>query len=290
MMDTRAATPVVGNILLVAVGIVMATVLAVVAFSILGASDPGPQASFDASHQNGTVTIVHESGDPIPAEEIRVQAGNETIDAPWSSSPVEAGDELRTRAPTLGETVRVTWLDPQEDQSQTLYEYEVPSTGGAVVWGGSSGSVDSFKSQFDGFSRQTDWSDGSGYVYWTQSQNPGQAYTEYRQQLPAGTDSVEVTIDFRTSSYEASGVHVYAVDNDGTEHTLWCDGSSNFHGGNDENINACGDLGNSYTWDGTKTASDPSGIAAVYFVVDSQENTANGDPEELRQFEVRTDG
>jgi FlaG/FlaF family flagellin (archaellin) len=288
MKRSRGAAPLVGNLLLVAVAIVMLTIVAVGSLGLLDRAEPAPQARFDAEYRNGTLTLVHTDGDRIPADELRVRLDGQPVSGTWSNSPVGAGDRLRTSAATLGETVTVAWVNPEAERSATLLTYEIPVEFVlSTTWNGSSGSVTSFQKQFTGTATDTTWLDQSGYIAWQQASNPGQGYVEYRHDLPSDTQQVDVTIDFTTASYEESGAHVYALANDGTVHTLWCDGSTNAHGGTDENIDACSDAGNSYTWQGTKTATDSAGLQAVYFVVDLQENTNNGDPEELSTFRVR---
>jgi flagellin-like protein len=118
----RSQSPVIGIILLVAITIILAFVIAVFVFDVgEQVDDSGPQASFDYEQTNGTfadhsdrkidiilVTVRHQNGDQIAAENVRIQINGEPAYgiqaesnsrpsgvALWNSGTVSAGDTAR---------------------------------------------------------------------------------------------------------------------------------------------------------------------------------------------------
>jgi len=148
--DDRAVSPVIGVILMVAITVILA---AVIGTFVLGLGDQvqstTPQASFgfDTSDSKEVVTITHESGDTIDANNLQVKAGitfNDTDDgtfetgtsAKWSEltedDDVSAGSTASIGADDTdaddfaGDTVRVVFNSPDSDSSSTLGKFEVP--------------------------------------------------------------------------------------------------------------------------------------------------------------------
>ncbi len=142
--DTRAVSPVIGVILMVAVTVILA---AVIGAFVLGlgdeASSTTPQAQFSYDFDDDTnVTITHTSGDNIDNETVRV-----TVDGvegfPNPASPIDTadgwndtistGDDLElyngsedAEIADRGDTVRIIWEDPSGGESNTLSQREWP--------------------------------------------------------------------------------------------------------------------------------------------------------------------
>jgi len=145
--DDRAVSPVIGVILMVAITVILA---AVIGTFVLGLGDQlqatTPQASFgfDTSDSKTVVTITHESGDTIDANNLEVKAAttfNDTDDgtfetgnsATWNQltgdDSVSAGSTASIGANTedfAGDTIRVVFSNPDSDSSSTLGKFEVP--------------------------------------------------------------------------------------------------------------------------------------------------------------------
>jgi flagellin-like protein len=144
--DDDAVSPVIGVILMVAITVILA---AVIASFVLGlgetANQTTPQASwgfdYDSSTTNddfgsdtlgadGTLTITHEGGDSIPANQLTLNDGGE--DGPTSdftaagiSSDVTAGTTLEVTIDS-DDTITVIWTGENEETSTTLSTYEGP--------------------------------------------------------------------------------------------------------------------------------------------------------------------
>ncbi|RLM54110.1 type IV pilin [Halobellus sp. Atlit-31R] len=124
----RGVSPVVATVLLVAIVLVLGSVLA---FNFLGVveratQEPAPQASFSYLQNGNALTITHEAGETIPAEELALQVGE--TDRAWQAAgpaqSVSAGDAAQLVV--SGEKdVRVLWSPPDSDRSSVLSERTV---------------------------------------------------------------------------------------------------------------------------------------------------------------------
>ncbi len=144
--DDRAVSPVIGVILMVAITVILA---AVIGTFVLGLGDQiqstTPQASFgfDSADAKTNVTITHQSGDSIPANNLNITAtenfnqsgegGYSLSTKSWSdftgtSESVSAGSSVTIQANSDfgGETIRVIYNNPNADSSSTLGKFEVP--------------------------------------------------------------------------------------------------------------------------------------------------------------------
>ncbi|EMA21745.1 type IV pilin [Haloarcula marismortui] len=138
--DDDAVSPVIGVILMVAITVILA---AVIASFVLGLGDQAqqatPQASFswdyeqdDPSHTTGNVTITHDGGDSIEAQQLYIRGdfddSSNTTAGSWGSyktssvsgaSDVSAGQSI---SPGVGDQydLRVIYEPQEGDTSATL--------------------------------------------------------------------------------------------------------------------------------------------------------------------------
>ncbi|WP_058826431.1 type IV pilin [Haloferax sp. Q22] len=129
--ESRAVSPVIGVILMVAITVILA---AVIGTFVLGlgdqVGDTAPQASFSFSYDGAqTVTVTHESGDAIDADRITITGDgvDSSVAIAWTDSSINAGDtaSVTTSANPLtgGETVRVVWTSESGSNSATLQKW-----------------------------------------------------------------------------------------------------------------------------------------------------------------------
>jgi len=145
--DDRAVSPVIGVILMVAITVILA---AVIGTFVLGLGDQiqstTPQASFgfDSADDANEITVTHESGDSIDANNLNLTAQTtfNSTEAPsetgeslsWADMGVN-GDVSAGTSVTIhpdsepdfgGDTIRVVFSNPDADSSSTLGKFEVP--------------------------------------------------------------------------------------------------------------------------------------------------------------------
>jgi flagellin-like protein len=140
--DDDAVSPVIGVILMVAITVILA---AVIGTFVLGLGDqvqsttPQTQFTFDeASGSNPDLTITHDGGDKVDAENINVTGSDSATEidvdecqstAGTNSWPSElaAGDSCTITASgnlDSGETIRVTWESDDGSNTGTLATYD----------------------------------------------------------------------------------------------------------------------------------------------------------------------
>ncbi|KTG26658.1 type IV pilin [Haloferax profundi] len=132
LSESRAVSPVIGVILMVAITVILA---AVIGTFVLGlgdqVGDTAPQASFSFEYDSDTdnVTITHESGDGIATEDLSIIVSS----APGATvTPFDGGDDLINAGDTFevdtgvldsGDTVRIVWTSESGANSATLQKY-----------------------------------------------------------------------------------------------------------------------------------------------------------------------
>ncbi|KAA9408439.1 type IV pilin [Haloarcula hispanica] len=145
LTEDDAVSPVIGVILMVAITVILA---AVIASFVLGlgdtASQANPQASFSweyetnsslsSTNMDGNVSITHDGGDSITAQEIYIRGDWDASDAPgngnWSAMPgssAAAGSDVsagQSIDPGVGSEydLRVIYETQEGDTSATLAE------------------------------------------------------------------------------------------------------------------------------------------------------------------------
>lgn len=127
LSESRAVSPVIGVILMVAITVILA---AVIGTFVLGlgeqVGDNAPQASFSFEYNStsGNVTVYHESGDSIKAANLNVTVGANSV--AWNDANgdgVANAGESTEIAIADGETVRVVWTSESGANSATLQKY-----------------------------------------------------------------------------------------------------------------------------------------------------------------------
>lgn len=126
--DERGVSPVIGVILMVAITVILS---AVVATFVLGlgeqVSDTAPSVSFDYERNGGDVTVTHQTGEELDAENVNVEVvdnndGDASVDSQFSGD-VTAGSSAEVSGVDNGDVVRVVWED--EGSSAILFERTV---------------------------------------------------------------------------------------------------------------------------------------------------------------------
>lgn len=129
----RAVTPVIANILLVAVVLVVAMVVAVLAFGLLdGVNDDLPVASFDVDRgSDGAVSLVHLGGDSLDTERLSVAFGDRTypVDSYVSAEKISSGTVIGPVYPSAADEVSLVW----KDRATSELLYSVPASGEGSV-------------------------------------------------------------------------------------------------------------------------------------------------------------
>ncbi|GGC67510.1 type IV pilin [Haloferax sulfurifontis] len=135
LSESRAVSPVIGVILMVAITVILA---AVIGTFVLGlgdqVGDTAPQASFsfDYDDDSNILTITHESGDAIPFERLSVSENSdasvtdETTGDANSDDNMNAGDTIAVDFGSDlsdGDEVRLVWTSESGSNSATLQTY-----------------------------------------------------------------------------------------------------------------------------------------------------------------------
>ncbi|ELZ59567.1 MULTISPECIES: type IV pilin [unclassified Haloferax] len=136
--ESRAVSPVIGVILMVAITVILA---AVIGTFVLGlgdqVGDTAPQASFTFDYDGQTeLTITHESGAQIDGDLVTIAGNVNVTDAgdanKWSSlgsDTISAGESVVVQDDTAsdgfenGDTVRVVWTSQSGSNSATLQRW-----------------------------------------------------------------------------------------------------------------------------------------------------------------------
>ncbi|WP_153952747.1 type IV pilin [Halosegnis longus] len=136
--DDTAVSPVIGVILMVAITVILA---AVIGTFVLGLGDnvqSTPTAQFSFDYDTGaspaTVTITHDGGETIPADQLEIVTSSSGNGGDWNSAgtgttvtDVSSGTS-RTIEYATGEEIRVVWSSGNGDTTQTLATSEAPSS------------------------------------------------------------------------------------------------------------------------------------------------------------------
>jgi flagellin-like protein len=121
---TRAVSPVIGVILMVAITVILAAVIATFVLGIGDSTEATPTAQFGFDYDGSTVTVTHEGGDTIDSARLNITGpGNVTSSF---TGDVTAGSSGSMNNVSQGETIRVVWKSEGGDSTQTLASYEVP--------------------------------------------------------------------------------------------------------------------------------------------------------------------
>ena len=124
--EKRAVSPVIGVILMVAITVILA---AVIGTFVLGLGDQvsttSPQAQFTFDSDGaGNVTITHDGGDTIDANNLDVRVDDSSAGTQFSGD-VSAGSSITVSA-SSDQVVRVVWTSPSDDSTATIGRFSVP--------------------------------------------------------------------------------------------------------------------------------------------------------------------
>ncbi|AKU09700.1 MULTISPECIES: type IV pilin [Haloferax] len=135
LSESRAVSPVIGVILMVAITVILA---AVIGTFVLGlgdqVGDTAPQASFSFEYDDSAdeLTITHESGDAISFDDLSVSetsaagVSDETLGDANSDGNMNAGDTIVIEFDadlSGGDEVRLVWTSESGSNSATLQKY-----------------------------------------------------------------------------------------------------------------------------------------------------------------------
>ena len=136
LSESRAVSPVIGVILMVAITVILA---AVIGTFVLGlgdqVGDTAPQASFSFNYDGTELTITHESGSQIDGDLVTIAGDVNVTDAgdgnKWStlgSDTISAGESVVVQDTdedgfASGDTVRVVWTSESGSNSATLQRW-----------------------------------------------------------------------------------------------------------------------------------------------------------------------
>lgn len=134
-IGTDAVSPVIGVILMVAITVILARVIDTF---VLGLGDqvqstpPNAQFTFD-EQGNENVTITHDGGGPVEADNVNVTITTGTTtdcnsqegDADgWPNTEITAGDQCEVDVGTGDGELRVVWQSDDGSNSGTLAKYD----------------------------------------------------------------------------------------------------------------------------------------------------------------------
>lgn len=289
--DTRSATSVLSNVLMIAVAVVLAAVLGTFAFTFLTDTNSSPTASFETEYEEETGKLVlrHSSGDPLEKENLRIKGGNGDVEY-TEDGRIESGDTLRYQAQP-GDTVTINWDGSTE--TTTLFETKVPddlSTDTYLSW--------------DREIEQHTIGEFFGWVNvdedgMTKREKPdhvdvaddGAGEATYTVTTPNDADTVTVDFHFEGKSYEGSGMELVVVSQSG-EKQLACEpgGAITCSGNPSNNGPIFTAQSGDFTIDQTFTSSPGGDIEKVFVRLDMVNTDGKFyDESEFYHWDVTTD-
>jgi flagellin-like protein len=136
--DDDAVSPVIGVILMVAITVILAAVIGTFVLGLgseIETTEPQAQFSFDSDSTNNKVTITHDGGQPVEAENIEVVDSGSTTSvgcstqSDWEATELTAGDNCETNDLSQEDAeLRVTWESDDGSQTGTLARYDYDFT------------------------------------------------------------------------------------------------------------------------------------------------------------------
>ena len=127
LADDDAVSPVIGVILMVAITVILAAVIGTFVLGLGGNVNENPQVTWEFAQNNSNVDVTHNGGDSVEAANIGYAgAANVTIGTTDFSGTITAGDRDVNVSTTSGETFRIVYDNPENDQTSVIGTYEVP--------------------------------------------------------------------------------------------------------------------------------------------------------------------
>jgi flagellin-like protein len=131
--DDSAVSPVIGVILMVAITVILAAVIGTFVLNLgQGINQSAPQASFGFDYDGDNVTVTHQTGDSIEADQLNTTGvtWDTGSSGSWTADyeTVSAGDSITKKASSgfSGETIRVVWESQNGETSATLSQSTAP--------------------------------------------------------------------------------------------------------------------------------------------------------------------
>jgi archaeal flagellin N-terminal-like domain len=136
--DYRGISPVIGVILMVAITVILAAIVGTFVLTLSSQLDETPpQVRFTIEFPaSDTLTIMHRSGDSVPAAQLNVvteapldpTASVTFIDAAGEDNLITAGERAmyERRGKWEGEYIRIIWKTSEAGRSTTLTEITAP--------------------------------------------------------------------------------------------------------------------------------------------------------------------
>lgn len=130
----RGVSEVLGEALMIAVAVVLAGVVAFMVFNVNVAEPETPMVTLEfTQYPSGpaeyNVTVLHVSGDQLPADEVAVKIDDNSGDGDDSgnfSNTMVAGDsQVIATNVEAGDIVRLIWHNPSDSSTQIVGEYTV---------------------------------------------------------------------------------------------------------------------------------------------------------------------
>jgi flagellin-like protein len=134
--DERGVSPVVGVALLIAIAVILAAVIGAV---VLGLGTGGPDtpqaqlnADFNTDGTTNSMTIRHDGGDPVPADEVVFTVNGTEDSTAELSSDLSAGESQditfdATNHDLNNSEVALVWEDPNSDSRTVIERFEEDS-------------------------------------------------------------------------------------------------------------------------------------------------------------------
>lgn len=120
--DSRAVSPVIGVILMVAITVILAAVIGTFVLGLGSGLSQAPSAQFDYQHDSGTLTVTHAGGATLDGGTLTVSESDDTtaFGASISDGSYAAGDVLVSGSVDSGETIQIVWTSPEGGSSQVI--------------------------------------------------------------------------------------------------------------------------------------------------------------------------
>lgn len=126
--DDRAVSPVIGVVLMLTATVIIGGVVASFVTGMGTGLDAAPQATIDIDYNDadGNLTITHEGGATIPAEQLEIRSSNDDPIAVNATDSVSSGTVISEGSVDTSSTVRVVWTGENGDQTTPLAKWTGP--------------------------------------------------------------------------------------------------------------------------------------------------------------------
>lgn len=272
MAKGRAASSIVGVILIVGVVVILAATVSVLALGLVEEEEPQPAAAFEWDEYNpnhGVILATHVSGENLKAERLVRKGG--AVDLSNSDYTFEAGQETFSYV-RPGDTIQ--FVENEGETRHVITQHEVPDNRPLkpINWSASGpDALAEFRSNFyrHPTGEKLVWDAQSDHIRVGASQ-ADDSWMLYSTTVPENPGNVTVEMRFEQQSFQDSGYRFYLFDQSSDVHNLWCKDSIN--GGDGISLNC---PNNSATINGTasKTLTNDEEFGAFLVVVDMEDTS-----------------